>query len=511
MKYLIATFSLLFGGSVIAQNSSDALQFSRNDISGSARYIAMGGSFGALGGEISGISVNPGGIGVYRNSEFTLTTGFNNYSSSSSYRGSTRTDGRFNMNLPSFGYVGNYRGNADTWKTYSFGLIHNRINHFSAEQRAFGDSKSSTFVDDYVNRLNSDGASAAQAGSYNNYPFGAAQAWNTVLIDTLTNPNTGLVEFIPYVFLFQIADSTITGHKSRTVDNIAQSRILDTRGNQAETQFVFGGNYQDRLYLGASISFQTVNFEKEVSLREEYTYGPKATAQDSHLIAAYQEDTRLETSGRGVNLKVGGIYRINDALRIGLSIQTPTIMNFDEVFYIDAKSEFADGFEVRADSVTATFGYRLRTPARVNASIAYIFLQKAAINVEYEFVDYSTAFFNDRNKFSNDYSPQNDEIETLLVSAHNVRVGAEYKFNPFVLRAGYNYQGNPYNDKLTIADESRNTYSFGGGFRNNNFNFDVGINWREMNRNENFYNSTDAVATIEEKETNVVFTVGWRW
>ncbi|MFT6166423.1 MAG: hypothetical protein ACJAV5_000083 [Vicingaceae bacterium] len=511
MKYIIATFALLFGSGAFAQNSSDALLFSRNDISGSARYVAMGGSFGALGGEISGISVNPGGIGVYRNSEFTLSTGFNNYSSETSFRGSTKTDGRFNINLPSFGYIGNYKGDANTWKSYSFGIIHNRMNHFSAEQRAFGNSSNSTYIDDYVTRLNSNGANAGQAANYNSYPFGEAQAWNTVLIDTLTNPNTGIVEFIPYVFLFQIADSTVTGRPSRTVDNIAQSRILDTRGNQSETQFVFGGNFQDRLYLGASISFQTVNFEKEVSFREDYTYGPNATSLDSHLVVAYQEDTRLETSGRGVNLKLGGIYRVNDAFRVGLSVQTPTIMNFDEVFFIDAKSEFGDGFELRADSVTATFGYRLRTPARINASIAYLFMQKAAINIEYEFVDYSTAFFNDRTKFSNDYSAQNDEIENLLVSAHNIRVGAEYKFNPFVIRAGYNYQGNPYDDNLTIADESRNTYSFGGGFRNNNFNFDVGINWRKMNINENFYSSTDAIATIEERETNVVFTVGWRW
>ena len=510
MKYLIATFSLLFGGSVIAQNSSDALQFSRNDISGSARYIAMGGSFGALGGEISGISVNPGGIGVYRNSELTFSTGFNNYSSNSSYRGTAKTDGRFNINLPSFGYIGNYKGNADTWKTYSFGIIHNRMNHFSAEQRAFGNSKNSTFVDDYVNRLNANGSSAGQAGDYNNYPFGEAQAWNTVLIDTLTNPKTGIVEFIPYIFLHE-SDPSITGRPISTVENIEQSRILDTRGNQAETQFVFGGNFQDRLYLGASISLQSVNFDKDVSFREEYTYDSKATALDSHLIVAYQEDTRLETEGRGVNLKLGGIYRISDELRVGLSVQTPTIMTFDEVFYIDAKSEFADGYEIRADSITATFGYRLRTPARINASMAYIFMQKAAINIEYEFVDYSTAFFNDRTEFSNDYSAQNDEIEDLLVSAHNVRVGAEYKFNPFVLRAGYNYQGNPYNDNRTIADEGRSTYSFGGGFRNKNFNFDVGINWRKMNINENYYNSTDAITVIEETETNVVFTCGWKW
>jgi hypothetical protein len=510
MKYIIALLTLGLASASFAQNYSDALRFSRTDIAGSARYVAMGGSFGALGGEISGISVNPGGIGVYRNSEFTFTAGFNNYDAETNFRGSSASDGRFNLNLPNFGYVGNYKINSNGWKSYSFGILHNRLSHFGSEQRAFGNSKNSTFVDDYVNQLNNKNASVAQASDYDNYPFGAAQAWNTVLIDTLTNQSTGLVDYIPYIFLFQ-ADSSITGRSPRSVENIEQSRTIDTRGNQAETQFVFGGNFDDKLYLGASISIQTVNFERESSFSEEYTYGPNATAQDSHLVVSYQENTRLVSEGRGVNLKIGAIYKVTEQLRIGLSAQTPTVMSFDEVFIVDAQSQFADGFTIDAESVEASFGYRLRTPARVNASLAYLFMQRAALNVDYEYVNYSTSFFNDRNEFNNDYTPQNDGIEEFLTSAHHVRVGAECKINPFVIRAGYNYQGNPYSVNFTDADESRSTYSIGGGFRNKNFNFDVAMNWRNVALTEKFYDSADQTATIDERETNVVFTFGWRW
>ncbi len=510
MKYIIALLTLGLASTSFAQNYSDALQFSRTDISGSARFVAMGGSFGALGGEISGISVNPGGIGVYRNSEFTFTAGFNNYNAETTFRGSDAVDGRFNMNLPNVGYVGNYKINSNGWKSYSFGILHNRLNHFGSEQRASGNSNNSTYIDDYVNQLNNNNASAAQAANYEIYPFGAAQAWNTILIDTLTNPATGNVDFIPYIFLHE-AGPSVTGRPISTVENIEQSRTLDTRGNQAETQFVFGGNFMDKLYVGASVSLQTVSFERETSFREVYTYSPRATAGNDYLIANYQEDNRLVSEGRGVNLKVGGIYRATEDLRVGLSFQTPTIMRMDEVFSIDASSQFADGFEVVAESVESTFSYRLRTPARVTASLAYIILQRAAINVDYEYIDYSAAFFNDRQGFQNDYSFQNLEIQDILTNAHHVRVGGEFKINPFVLRAGYSYQGNPYDPEFSISDESRNTYSLGGGFRNKNFNFDVGVNWRQMTLNERFYSSTDAMAAIEETETNVLFTFGWRW
>ena len=505
MKYIIALLTLGLASTSFAQNYSDALQFSRTDISGSARFVAMGGSFGALGGEISGISVNPGGIGVYRNSEFTFTAGFNNYNAETTFRGSNAVDGRFNMKLPNVGYVGNYKINSNGWKSYSFGILHNRLNHFGSEQRASGNSNNSTYIDQYVNVLNQNNPSISSLENFD-YPFGSSQAWWLSMVDQVEDPN----DRNSLIFIPRIYNTSVLG-AGRSIEKIEQSRTFDTRGNQAETQFVFGGNFMDKLYVGASVSVQTVSFEREVSFREEYSYLPTVTAQDSNLVVNYQEDTRLLSEGRGVNLKVGGIYRATEDLRVGLSFQTPTIMRMDEVFSIDASSQFADGFEVVAESVESTFSYRLRTPARVTASLAYIILQRAAINVDYEYIDYSTAFFNDRQGFQNDYSFQNLEIQDILTNAHHVRVGGEFKINPFVLRAGYSYQGNPYDPEFSISDESRNTYSLGGGFRNKNFNFDVGVNWRQMTLNERFYSSTDAMAAIEETETNVIFTFGWRW
>ena len=51
-------------GMVYAQNEMDAYRFSKNDLTGTARSVAMGGAFGALGGDISGIAINPAGIGA---------------------------------------------------------------------------------------------------------------------------------------------------------------------------------------------------------------------------------------------------------------------------------------------------------------------------------------------------------------------------------------------------------------------------------------------------------------
>ena len=60
----------------VAQNEFDALRYSNLEFFGDARFNAMGGSFGALGANMASLSVNPGGIGVYKSSDFSFTPAF---------------------------------------------------------------------------------------------------------------------------------------------------------------------------------------------------------------------------------------------------------------------------------------------------------------------------------------------------------------------------------------------------------------------------------------------------
>lgn len=504
MKNLITTIVLTLGvASLTAQNSVDALRYSQRDYQGSAKFVGMGGSAGALGGEISGLTINPAGIGVYRNSEFTISSGFNNYNSELTYLGTQREDGRLNFNLPNIAYVGSYKGDPEGWKNYSFGINYNRISSFNSESFLRGDGSNSTIIDDYVNTLNADNAGVGQVQNFA-YPFGPSQAFNLLLIDTLTNANTGLLGYIPYIFLDEFLGN------GRTVDNISQERTIQSSGNQSETQITFGGNYQDKLYLGGSISYETFFFDQEFRFSERYTYSPVAQPTDSFLVTDYTESSQLEVRGRGVNFKIGAIYKVTDQLRIGGSIHSPSLFGVNEVFLFDASSTFASGQTFRADSITSNFEYRITTPTRYNASLAYLFGPSAAINVDYEYVNFSTAQFNDRQGFETDFSASNQEIEEVLEAGHNVRVGAEIKLNPFILRGGFNYESNPYSS-LSALEGGRTTYSLGGGFRNKNFNLDVALSRRFSEISQPVYAAADSFAEINETETNLVFTVGWRW
>ena len=59
---------VLSSGWLFAQGEMDAYRFSQTELNGTARSMSMGGAFGALGGDMSVMSHNPAGLGVYRSS-----------------------------------------------------------------------------------------------------------------------------------------------------------------------------------------------------------------------------------------------------------------------------------------------------------------------------------------------------------------------------------------------------------------------------------------------------------
>lgn len=84
---LFLSLFLPVSGMVYAQSALDAYNISQPDMKGTARFMGMAGAFGALGGDLSTLSQNPAGIGIYRSSEFGLTLNLDCQSSSSKAQG----------------------------------------------------------------------------------------------------------------------------------------------------------------------------------------------------------------------------------------------------------------------------------------------------------------------------------------------------------------------------------------------------------------------------------------
>ena len=66
-KYYFSLSFLIITSVCFAQNEEDALRYSNLHFGGTARYIGVSGAFGALGADISVLSVNPAGMARYKN------------------------------------------------------------------------------------------------------------------------------------------------------------------------------------------------------------------------------------------------------------------------------------------------------------------------------------------------------------------------------------------------------------------------------------------------------------
>lgn len=505
-KVFFSVFALLCVLNVSAQSSpyvSDALRFSQMDHLGTARFNAMGGSFGALGGDFSSINVNPAGLGIYRSSEFSFTPGFLYTNAETQFRGNSMDDGRFNFNIGNIGYVGNYNNGSSGWKEYSFAVGYNRVNNFSSRTNFSGISRAnekylaSSLIDDYVFDLNTDpfGVTAPE-DIYNYYPFGHYQAYYAYLLDSLPNN--------PMQFQRRFQGEEPIEQKNSTI----------TRGGVGETFFSFGGNYNDKLYLGALIGFQSLRYQSERRFEENIIRTAPLPADTSVLMGFVQND-ELVVSGLGVNFKLGIIYRLTDKLRLGGAIHTPTFYSLSEEYTMDIHSTFSD-FEPdpvpESNQAISNFEYRLHTPFRFIGSAAMVIGKRALLNLDYEYVNYSNIKLRESKSYgytSEGFDSENSEISEIYQATHNFRLGGEYRLDPFTLRAGIRYNDNPYTEAVN-ADDQEFTYSVGVGYRNENFFLDAAFMLSKSDELNYPYISAVA-AEIDRTSNYFTITAGFRF
>ena len=66
-------FLISFPTLIFSQSVSDIVDFSIDNPLGTARFESMGGAFGALGGDLSAININPAGSAVFNTNQYVLS------------------------------------------------------------------------------------------------------------------------------------------------------------------------------------------------------------------------------------------------------------------------------------------------------------------------------------------------------------------------------------------------------------------------------------------------------
>ena len=84
-KYLFLLVTGFTFGVAQSQEIKDALRYSQDNLNGTARFQAMSGAFGALGGDFSSIGINPAGSAVFSNNQVGITLSNRDTKNNSNY------------------------------------------------------------------------------------------------------------------------------------------------------------------------------------------------------------------------------------------------------------------------------------------------------------------------------------------------------------------------------------------------------------------------------------------
>ena len=485
--------ALLFGFTgVVAQNVYDALRYSQLFYGGTARFMSMGGAFTALGGDISSLSQNPAGIGVFRASELTVTPQLNYINTTSGFYGTTTSDYLYNFNLNQAGFVSNIvsnKGETGLIKL-NFGYSFNKTNNFNQSIRINGVSTSSSMADYWAG--NSEGT------LYYDLTGPEGIAFDVLVTDTI--PGSGRRS---YRTAFSNYEANPSSEYGQTI-----TRQISYEGFNGEHAISFGGNYSNKIYFGATFGISQLRYASYFE-HIESTNEPLVTKFKNFDYIDYFED-----KGTGYSFKLGAILKPIETIRIGVAFHSPIWYHIDEYFFESISSSFTDGNRYESSNDPLRFNYALATPFRVLAGFGIQIKKFALLSADYEFVDYSSAKFSQTGDGYN-YSEKNDDIKNSLQSASNFRLGGEFRFNKLYLRTGYGYYGEPFRPGELKENLYYRSISGGLGFREQNFSIDfayTNYNYSEKYMMYPLDSSFDPViANLSTNQNLFTLTFGYRF
>lgn len=469
-QFYILPILLLIANLAHSQSVDDAVRFSRTSNFGSARSAAMGGAFGALGGDITTLSGNPAGIGVFRKSELSFTP-YLNFSHTRSGHGSIED---VSFQIGQLGAVFGFYNPNSNWKGFNFGINYTNLNNFNRQMDQFVGYSETSITNVWA--YNSYGISPKSM----DMDLGSSLAYDTKLIYLQPDDQN-----YNYFSIIEVEDN----NGGIYTLPVAQQKTIKEDGYQGEYAFSFGTNYKDKLYLGMTIGIQSIYYK----LRSTYTEAPDEV---SPYLDAFSYNEYTKINGAGTNLKFGLIYRPIPEIRIGAAIHTPTWYNLNynydagiKAFYWGQDPEIELNDNYYASNGYYSVDYSMRTPWRAILSAATVLYQRAIISADYEYVNYKNANFSDADDNTN-YYYLNQDIKDFLRATHNVRIGAEYRFNSiFSLRAGYAYQASPY--KYDKKYSQLHSISTGIGLNFGTFYCDAAYVYKKSKDRTYFYSGTN--------------------
>ena len=546
MRKILTTIllSAVIASTTNAQTVGDALKFSDNNYYGTARSIAMGNAFTALGGDLGSLGINPAGSAVNNFSQITITPNISIVATSANYMGepsvsdnygSAVTNSRTRFTIPNVGATIIFKtGSRRGLKNVTLGFVANATANFADNMAAYGKNKETSFA----------GSLAANAGGYSssmltgeNAYWSNGPSWLSIIgwqSGMISNYGDGDKNYIG------ATEKLYDNNVIMVPDNLDQRYGRIAKGNKYDMVFNVGFNFSDKFYLGANLGVISMDYSMNQYFKEgainPSSFEVKFADENDDVVTTYFDNLRYRyhysASGTGFYGKFGFIAVPIEWLRIGGAIQTPTAFLITERWQMAGDTHYTDSqFDASATSPKSEYSYKLVSPFRANIGAAITFGRYGLISADYEFCNYPKMKF--RETETNDMSALenvNNDIKNYTGGSHSLRLGAELKITPaFAIRAGYGVVTNgeraykENGDKYT-PKANRHIFSAGLGYSSDgSFFCDLAVRGTKYPYEyiypysdyifDNKENITSATPEIRNKTTliDVVATIGFRF
>ena len=486
-------FLTIFPFLIYSQDISDAINWSIENESGNARYSAMGGAFGALGGNLSAISSNPASGAVFELSRFGGSLVSNINQTKSNFKSNINNISSQNANYQiGLVYVFKNYGSGDLNK-FSIGLNYQSQNNYNQDIKISGRNNNS--IDNFF--LNN-----AQGINLNDISVGSNESVSGVY--RWLGNNIGYYAqqaFLGYQSYLLSYDSDTNSYYSLAKYNngLNQDNSTITEGYNNIASLNLSWQYKDNLYMGINLNFHDILFEKENRHIE-------TNFDDDSAITRIDFRNYLSTVGNGISIQGGIIYKAG-SLRFGLSYKSPTFYAFEDNLdqYLETSSIDNDGIsytDIVDPRVTNIYEYNFKSPSKFTFSSGAVINNMILLNLDVTSKNYSKSSF--KHQFDGVYTDLNNAISRNLTNVLDYNIGTEIKINNFSLRGGYKIINSPYEN---IDENYFNASSFGLGYNFRSSTVDFAIVNSKLNYNYQLFDSglTDS-ASITNEKVNIILS-----
>ncbi len=478
--YILLTCASLGVAPMMAQSAIDGFRFSQTDIKGTARFMGMGGAFGALGADMTTLSYNPAGIGVYRSSDIGLTLNLDCQSSSALSGGAkgSETDTKFLLNniggVATFMLGSSFLPNVNVGFTYNKSVSFNRVTTGVIPSLR---NSITNYMAGVANSCDLTVGDVESTGSFDAYypnDGGIAAPWMDVLgYDSYFITPTGDPDYPAWEGQFGEGTS-------------GSAQFNETiQGAVNEYNIALGGNFRNLVYWGMDFGIIDLDYSlySRWGERMNNAYVDTGSGVVRRMSSNIALDNDYWASGSGFNYKLGVIVKPIQELRLGFAFHTPTWYSITENYY--AKTGFVYGDELRVTSSETPTGensYNFRTPWRFIASVAGVIGGRFIVSADYDWQSYQYMNFSAYNPgyswdggwwddpwfwgapaantadtgtragingaYNGPFGVTNSEIKQYYKTSGTLRIGAEFRVTPrFSVRAGYAYTSSPVKEK----------------------------------------------------------------